>query len=128
MLEPYAAAVKGRVAGVMHCFGGSLGQALDYVAMGFLISIPCSVTYPANEQGRRLAREVPLDSLLVETDAPYLPPQSHRGRRNEPSLVPAAVKAIAAERSLPPEAVAGATSANAARVFGLSIPQPAATQ
>lgn len=105
------------VPGVMHCFGGDLAQARRCVELGFLISIPCTVTYPNNERGRTLARELPLESLVVETDSPYLPPQELRGRRNEPANVEAAVVAIAELRDIEPEAVAAATTANAVRVF-----------
>lgn len=103
--------------GVMHCFGGDLPQARRYIELGFLISIPCTVTYPNNERGRTLAREVPLESLVVETDSPYLPPQELRGRRNEPANVGSAVVTIASLRGLAPADVAAATTANACRVF-----------
>ncbi len=67
--------LSGRPAGVMHCFGGTLEQSRRYVDMGFLISLACIVTYPRNDEARRIAMELPLTALLVETDSPYLPPQ-----------------------------------------------------
>jgi TatD DNase family protein len=111
----------GRPAGVMHCFAGSLEQARRFVDLGFLISIPCTITYPNATGVRELARELPLEALVVETDAPYLPPQTRRGRRNEPAFVFEAARAIAAVREVPVESVVEATSENAARAFGIRV-------
>lgn len=116
-----------REIGVMHCFGGDLDQARGYVALGFGISVACPITYPANNEARMMARELPLESLVVETDSPYLPPQPFRGQRNEPAHVRYAVDAIAAARGLPAEMVAEATTNNAARLFGVRLPAGAAT-
>lgn len=104
-------------AGIMHCFGGTLEQARPFVELGFAISIACSITYPRNEEARRIAAHLPLESLVVETDSPYLPPQALRGKRNEPATVSAAVEAIAAARGLTPDEVAAATTANAERLL-----------
>jgi len=112
--------------GVMHCFGGTLEQARPFVELGFLVSISCAVTYPANHEARRLARELPLEALLVETDSPYLPAQAMRGKRNEPAFVAAAVEAIAAGRGIPATEVAEATTANALRAFAIREPAGAA--
>jgi TatD DNase family protein len=112
---------KGRPAGVMHCFAGSLEQARRFVDLGFLISIPCTITYPNAGNTRELARGLPLESLVVETDAPYLPPQTRRGRRNEPEFVIEAARAIAAEREVALESVIEATTANAARAFAIPV-------
>jgi TatD DNase family protein len=109
--------------GVMHCFGGTLEQARRYVELGFLVSVPCSVTYPANDEGRRVASGLPLEALVVETDSPYLPPQGLRGKRNEPANVGAAVEAVAAARGARVDEVAAATTANAGRVFGIDVRQ-----
>jgi TatD DNase family protein len=122
-LAPFARRWPGdRPPGVMHCFGGNVEQAQRYGSLGFLVSLSCAVTYPRNEEARAIARELPLGSLCVETDSPYLPPQGRRGERNEPSFIGAAIRAIAAARDEPVAAVAAATSENAARVFGLRIP------
>lgn len=115
-------AAEGR-AGIMHCFGGTLEQARPFVELGFAISIACTITYPKNDEARRLATHLPLESLVVETDSPYLPPQPLRGKRNEPAYVAAAVEAIAAARGLTPDEVAAATTANAERL--LRTPTPA---
>lgn len=111
----------GRPVGVMHSFGGTLEQAQRYVSLGFLISIACTITYPKNDEARRMARELPLEALVVETDSPYLPPQRIRGERNEPAHVLAAAEAIAVARELPVEVVARATTENACRLFALDV-------
>ena len=106
--------------GVMHCFGGTLDQARRFVALGFKVSIACSITYPKNDVGRRVAAGLPLDSLVVETDSPYLPPQGFRGKRNEPAYVATAIAAIARVRGLSEADVAEATTANALSLFNIS--------
>lgn len=114
---------SGRPAGVMHCFGGTLEQAQRFVALGFLVSLACTVTYPNNMRARAIAAALPLSALVVETDSPYLPPEGQRGKRNEPASVRAAVAAVAAVRGLPFAAVAEATTANASRLFGVAVAQ-----
>ena len=111
--------------GVMHCFGGTLEQARRFVALGFLVSIACAITYPKNDEARRIAAGLPLESLVVETDSPYLPPQDRRGKRNEPAFVEAAVVAIGQARGIPATIAADATTANAARLFKVAIPSAA---
>ncbi len=105
------------VPGVMHCFGGTLEQALRYVEAGFMVSIAGPVTYPKNDEARRLAAGVPAGSLVIETDSPYLPPQMMRGKLNEPALIFETARAVAAARGEPVEAVLACTSANARRLF-----------
>jgi TatD DNase family protein len=106
-------------AGVLHCFSGDLDLAERYVEMGFLISIAGPVTYPKNRDLQRVAAELPLEHLVLETDCPYLPPQSHRGKRNEPALVAETARFVAGLRELPVGAVAAATTDNAGRLFRL---------
>ena len=108
--------------GIMHCFGGTLEQARKYVDVGFLISIACPITYPSNEEARRIASGLPLEVIVVETDSPYLPPQKLRGRRNEPANVWRAIEAVAAARGETVDAVVAATTENASRVFGVTLP------
>ena len=115
------AAFSDRPVGVMHCFGGTLEQAIRYVDLGFLISLPCTVTYPKNEAGKQMASLLPLESLAIETDSPYLPPQAHRGKRNEPAYIVAAAEHIAAVRGISPARVAEITSRNASRLFALPV-------
>ena len=108
--------------GVMHCFGGTVEQAGPYVAAGYLVSIPCPITYPKNEAMLRLARELPLDTLVIETDSPYLPPQDRRGQLNEPANVISAAHAIAEARGHSLEQVLLATTENARRLFRIPVP------
>ncbi|HQN26642.1 MAG TPA: TatD family hydrolase, partial [Syntrophales bacterium] len=98
---------------------GDWAMARRCLDLGFYISIAGPVTYPKNEKLRDIARRVPLDRLLVETDAPYLAPQTLRGRRNEPAYVVHAAGEIAAVRSIPLAELDRATTQNAARLFGL---------
>ena len=131
ILSAYAASVKpewpkDRPLGVMHCFAGDLPLALHYIKLGFLISIAGTVTYPNAEKTRTVAHGIPSRSMVVETDAPYLTPQSRRGQRNEPAYIVETARFIAELRSEPFEAIAESTSANATRLFALDrVPQPA---
>jgi len=125
ILSGWAAQVKGqwpqeRPLGVVHCFGGDLGLALRYVQLGFLISIAANVTYPNANRLASVVAGLPLERLLVETDAPYLTPQSMRGRRNEPSFLVETVGRIAEIRAQTVREVAEQTSANAAALYGIA--------
>lgn len=111
----------GRPVGVMHCFGGTLEQARRYVEIGFLVSLACAVTYPRNDDARSIAATLPLETLVVETDSPYLPPQALRGKRNEPANVVSAVHSLATARGISSEAAADATTRNATRLFGVGL-------
>lgn len=113
---------EGRPVGVMHCFGGTLEQAERYVALGFLVSITCTISYPNNHEARRIAAGLPAKALVIETDSPYLPPQAMRGKRNEPAYVAAAAEGIAAARGITVEQAANITTGNAVRLFGITIP------
>ena len=115
----------GRPLGVMHYFSGDLELAKRYVALGFLISIHTSVTYPKAQALQEVARRLPLETMVVETDSPYGPPQSRRGQRNEPACVSEAVAKIAELRDEPTERVAEATTENALRLFAAAT-KPAA--
>jgi len=81
------AAPAGSKRGVIHCFSGDIEMARRYIELGFYISLAGSVTYPSAGELVEVARELPLGCLLLETDAPFLAPQAHRGKRNEPSYV-----------------------------------------
>jgi len=115
-----------RMPGLMHCFGYDAGWAERFLALGFLLSIPGVVTYAKAEQVQRVAATVPADRFTLETDCPYLAPQSHRGRRNEPAYLPETAGAIAALRGCPAEAVAAQAAENTRRLFGLPEPRVAA--
>lgn len=131
ILSAYAASVrpewpKDRPLGVMHCFAGDLPRALRYIELGFLISIAGTVTYHNAAKTRAVALDIPLESIVVETDAPYLTPQSRRGQRNEPAYIVETARFIAELRSEPFEVIAESTSANATHLFALDrVPQPA---
>ena len=104
--------------GVMHCFGGSLQEAWRAVEMGFMLGIGGVVTFK-NATMAEVAKAVPLDCLLLETDAPYLSPVPHRGERNESSYIPLIAQKIADLRGISIEAVAEQTSTNARMLFSL---------
>ena len=105
------------VRGVLHCFSGDLALAARAVSGGFYISIAGNVTYKAAETLHAVAREVPLERLLLETDSPFLPPQPWRGQRNEPTHVTAVAEKVAEIRGMPVEEIAVTTSENAGRLF-----------
>lgn len=109
------------VGGVMHCFTESLEVADAAIDLGFHISFSGIVTFKNAMDLKEVARRIPLERLLVETDAPYLAPVPHRGKRNEPGFVRHVAEHIAALRGIPFEAVAEATTANAQRLFGLQV-------
>lgn len=109
------------VGGVMHCFTESLEVAEAAIDLGFHISFSGIVTFKNATELKEVARRIPLERLLVETDAPYLAPVPHRGKRNEPSFVRHVAEHVAALRGIPFEAVAEATTANARRLFGLQL-------
>ncbi|MGE0598767.1 MAG: TatD family hydrolase [Dehalococcoidia bacterium] len=123
-LGPYAERARANgmdIPGVMHCFGGTYEQARPYLDASFVISIACTITYPKNETTARLARLVPLEALVIETDSPYLPPQMRRGKLNEPAYVVEAARAIAEVRGETLERVLEVTTRNAERLFRVRV-------
>lgn len=106
------------VPGVLHCFTGSLAEAQEVIKRGWFISFSGIVTFKKSEELREAARIVPLDKLLIETDSPFLAPQSRRGKPNEPSYLPEIAAAIAQAREMSVEDVSKATSNNARCLFG----------
>jgi len=109
----------GQLGGIIHCFSGDYRMAKDCLDMGFYISVPGTVTFKNAEAFQEIVRKLPLDSLLVETDAPFLAPVPFRGKRNEPGFVRYTAQKIADLKKIPFEKVAEVTSANALRVFRL---------
>jgi TatD DNase family protein len=107
--------------GVMHCFGYDAVAAARFMELGFMISIPGTVTYSKADDVRDVARTVPFESLVIETDAPVLAPQSHRGRRNEPSYLRETGERVAVLRGVSLEVLAARTSVNARRLFRLPL-------
>ncbi len=105
--------------GIMHCFGGGSEQARRSLDLGFLVSFAGSLTYPKAQPLRDVAARLPLDRILVETDAPWLAPASHRGERNEPALVAQTAQVLAGLLNVTPDEIAAATTANFCRLFHL---------
>ncbi len=116
--ETFAMLERARGTVILHCF--STPERLDdAVARGYLCSFAGNVTYPSAGALREAARLVPEELLLAETDAPYLAPVPHRGRRNEPAYVVHTLEVLAGERGVAAADLAAAIEVNAARVFGL---------
>lgn len=109
----------GEVGGVMHCFTGSWEEARDAMDLGFHISFSGIVTFKNAQALREVAKRVPLDRLLIETDSPYLAPVPFRGKTNEPGLVRYVAEEIARQRDVPLDRIAAATSENFFRLFGI---------
>ena len=107
------------VTGTVHCFTGDVTQAERYLALGWHLSCNGIVTNPRNEAVRAAVAMIPDDRLLLETDAPYLAPMAHRGRRCEPAFLAATLAEVAAVRRQEPAHVAAVTTANAQRVLGI---------
>ncbi|HET6603942.1 MAG TPA: TatD family hydrolase [Xanthomonadaceae bacterium] len=105
--------------GVVHSYSGSHEQARQLVGMGFALGFGGPATYPGAHRIRRVLAELPLENLLVETDAPDQPLHGHQGERNEPCRVAEVVAAIARIRGDDEAAIASATAANTRRLFGL---------
>ena len=103
--------------GVIHCFTGGHELARRALALGFFVSFSGILAFPRSEVIQEVARSMPLDRLLVETDAPFLAPPPHRGKRNEPAFVVEVAKKVAALRGIGIEAVGAAASANFERLL-----------
>ena len=103
--------------GVIHCFSGGHELARRALALGFYVSFSGIMTFPRAETIQAVAREVPLDRLLIETDAPFLAPPPHRGKRNEPAFVVEVARKLAALRGRPVEEIGRATLENFRRLF-----------
>lgn len=108
------------VGGVLHCFSGDVAMARACIEMGFVISIPGTVTFPSNKVLHEVVRHIRVEHMLIETDAPYLSPVPHRGKRNEPAHVLYTAQKIAELKGLSLEDVGRITSLNACRLFSLT--------
>ncbi len=102
---------------LLHCFSSSRALAEAAIAMGGYVSFSGILTFPKSNELREIARDLPADRLLVETDAPYLAPVPFRGKRNEPAYVAHTARVLAEVRGLEPEALADLTTANFRRLF-----------
>ena len=105
--------------GVIHCFGGDIDTAQQYLDMGFFVSFGAYIGYPTSINMHNVIRGIPQDRLMVETDSPFLPPQRHRGKRNEPVYLPLTVGLLAGIRRVSPETIARETTKNACHLFRL---------
>jgi TatD DNase family protein len=110
--------------GVLHCYSGGVAHLEASLSLGFSLGIGGPVTYPRSDDLRAALTQAPLTRLLLETDAPYLPPQSRRGQRNEPVALAEIAEAVAKSRGLTPDELAERTSSNAERLFRLASEDP----
>jgi TatD DNase family protein len=108
--------------GVLHCFTSTIEDARRGVDMGFMVSFTGNLTYPKAQNIRDVAKDLPLDNILIETDSPYLAPQPMRGKRNEPAFVLEVAKTLGNVRDLGTEETAAKTSENFRRFFRLARP------
>jgi TatD DNase family protein len=108
--------------GVLHCFTSTIEDARRGLELGFMVSFTGNLTYPKAQNIRDVAKGLPLENILIETDSPYLAPQPVRGKRNEPAYVAEVAKALASVRNLGTEETATATAANFRRFFHLAEP------
>lgn len=106
--------------GIVHAFNGSLQQANQFIQLGFCISVCGTLTYDRARRVRKVAAELPQEALVLETDAPDIPPAGHKGEGNLPEYLPEVLDALATLRGEPRELTAGYTTANAKRVLGLA--------
>ncbi len=105
--------------GIMHCFGAGWDQARRALEMGFLVSFAGNLTYPKAQPLRDVAGRLPLDAVLVETDAPWLAPAPHRGHRNEPAFVSLTAQVLAGLHGVEPGEIAATTTKSFLRLFQL---------
>jgi TatD DNase family protein len=119
LLDIWRSEGAGAVEGVLHCYTGSLEFARRGLDAGLWVSFSGIVTFKKADDLRAVAKGVPIDRLLVETDAPFLAPEGHRGRRNEPGFVPRVGETLAALHGVDAAALAEATARNARRLFRL---------
>jgi TatD DNase family protein len=108
--------------GIAHAFNGSLEQARAYLDLGFRLGFGGMLTFERSSKLRRLAAELPLEAIVLETDAPDLTVASHRYERNSPEYLPEVLAALAAARDADPQGLAEATTANARAVLGIAAP------
>lgn len=106
--------------GIMHCYGGSVETAKQCIEMNFMISLGGPVTFKNAKKPKEVATKIPLENLLIETDAPYLAPHPYRGKRNEPALVTLVAEEIARLKGISIEEVAEVTTKNAELFFGIT--------
>ena len=107
------------VGGVIHCYSYSMEMAERFLKLGFFLGIGGVVTYPGSKKVREVVKGVPLERIILETDAPYLPPEGHRGERNDSRAIPQIAKSVAEQKGCTPEEVCRVTWENALRLYRL---------
>ena len=105
--------------GSMHCYSGSLELAKEYIKLGFYIGIDGPITYPNNKKGIEIISNIPVDNLLLETDSPYLPPESKRGEVNTPLNLTEIASKVSSISGIPVEEILEITYNNANKLFDL---------
>ena len=110
---------KGKIKGVMHCYSGSLEMAYEFIKLGLHISLGGPVTFKNAKEPKEVAKNIPLDKLLIETDCPFLAPTPFRGKRNESSYVKLVAEEIANLRGISFEELEEATENNTKELFKL---------
>ncbi|GJL83864.1 MAG: metal-dependent hydrolase [marine bacterium B5-7] len=110
------------IGGIVHAYSGGINEAFKYIEHGFCIGVGGMLTYARSRKLRKLASELPLESLVLETDAPDMPPASHQGNRNSPEYLPECLMALSAVRIASPHDIATATTINTRRVLGITTP------
>lgn len=106
--------------GVLHCFTGTLAEAEEVLRRGWFLSFSGIVTFKKSVDLQEIAKRAPLNQILIETDTPYLAPQSHRGKQNEPAFLPEIATLLATLKQVSIEVIAEATTANAQKLFKLT--------
>src|SRR6202790_4481860 len=114
------------IGGILHCFTSTLEDAKRGLDLGFMVSFAGNSTYPKTRNLRDVAKALPLENILLETDSPYLAPQAYRGKRNEPAFVAEVARTLASVRDLPAEEFAARTAGHFRRFFHLSQPSMSA--
>jgi len=109
---------------IMHCFAGGMDFARQCLERGFYLGLAGTITYPKAFALRKIAAEAPLEQLLIETDCPWLPPQGHRGQRNEPAHVRQVAEVVARERGMNVDEIASQTEGNTRRAFRITGDMP----
>ena len=122
ILSKWAATAKTQPIGVIHCFSGDLATARRYLDMGFFISFGGYISYPSSRHLHPVIAAIPDHRIVVETDCPFLPPQRHRGRRNEPAYLPETIAVLAKIRRASPDTIISITDRNARHLFRLTEP------
>ena len=112
---------QGKLSGVMHCFSYDLASAKALLDLGFLVSFTCNLTFKNTTALLEVAKSLPLDRVMLETDSPYLAPQIYRGKRNEPCCLTHLADFLAEQRGITTKDICRVTSDNAIRFFNLGV-------